>query len=177
MDHDQPAGPHPADGGPSSPTCKSSRARRSSTLPPGWGLCLFLPRPPIRRRRRLCIRTRNRCASSSKIRRWSSGKLFRPTCKPNWAAPRQAADPRAMPLQDFIAETLQIFKSQPEAREKLRGKGEAPSLRGSHWIVRQNAPDVGRIWSSTRRIRKRGAEETHIRFHDQYSPCPVVRPT
>jgi uncharacterized oxidoreductase len=29
----------------------------------------------------------------------------------------QAADPRAMPLQEFIAETMQILKSRPEARE------------------------------------------------------------
>lgn len=32
---------------------------------------------------------------------------------------QQAADPRAMPLGDFIAEVMEIFKSQPEAREIL----------------------------------------------------------
>jgi uncharacterized oxidoreductase len=29
----------------------------------------------------------------------------------------QAADPRAMPLKEYIAETMQILKSQPAARE------------------------------------------------------------
>jgi uncharacterized oxidoreductase len=30
---------------------------------------------------------------------------------------RQANDPRAMPLKEYIAETVQILKSQPEAKE------------------------------------------------------------
>ena len=30
---------------------------------------------------------------------------------------RQANDPRAMPLKDYIAETIQILKSHPEATE------------------------------------------------------------
>ena len=29
----------------------------------------------------------------------------------------QASDPRAMPLEEYIAETMQILKSQPEAPE------------------------------------------------------------
>jgi uncharacterized oxidoreductase len=33
--------------------------------------------------------------------------------------PAQTTDPRAMPLKDFIAETIEIFKSQPEATENF----------------------------------------------------------
>ena len=33
--------------------------------------------------------------------------------------PRQAADPMAMPLKDFIAEAMQLFKTQPDAAEIL----------------------------------------------------------
>jgi uncharacterized oxidoreductase len=32
---------------------------------------------------------------------------------------RQASDPRAMPLNDFIAESIQILQSQPEIAEVL----------------------------------------------------------
>jgi uncharacterized oxidoreductase len=32
---------------------------------------------------------------------------------------RQANDPRAMPLKDYIAETMKILKERPEAKEIL----------------------------------------------------------
>jgi uncharacterized oxidoreductase len=44
-------------------------------------------------------------------------EIIPPYVQTELGGPAQAADPRAMPLQDFIAETMQILKNQPEARE------------------------------------------------------------
>lgn len=44
-------------------------------------------------------------------------EIIPPYVQTELGGPAQAADPRAMPLKDFIAETMQILKSQPEARE------------------------------------------------------------
>jgi uncharacterized oxidoreductase len=44
-------------------------------------------------------------------------EIIPPYVQTELGGPAQAADPRAMPLKDYIAETMQILKSQPEARE------------------------------------------------------------
>jgi uncharacterized oxidoreductase len=44
-------------------------------------------------------------------------EIIPPYVQTELGGPAQAVDPRAMPLKEFIAETLQILKSQPEARE------------------------------------------------------------
>ena len=44
-------------------------------------------------------------------------EIIPPYVQTELGGPAQAADPRAMPLKEFIAETMQILKSQPEARE------------------------------------------------------------
>ena len=44
-------------------------------------------------------------------------EIIPPYVQTELGGPAQAADPRAMPLKDYIAETMQVFKSQPEARE------------------------------------------------------------
>jgi uncharacterized oxidoreductase len=44
-------------------------------------------------------------------------EIIPPYVQTELGGPAQAADPRAMPLKDFIAETMQILKSQPEAGE------------------------------------------------------------
>lgn len=44
-------------------------------------------------------------------------EIIPPYVQTELGGPAQAADPRAMPLKDYIAETMQILKSQPEAGE------------------------------------------------------------
>jgi uncharacterized oxidoreductase len=44
-------------------------------------------------------------------------EIIPPYVQTELGAPAQAADPRAMPLKDYIAETMAILKNQPEARE------------------------------------------------------------
>ena len=44
-------------------------------------------------------------------------EIIPPYVQTELGGPAQAADPRAMPLKDFIAETMQILKNQPEAGE------------------------------------------------------------
>ena len=44
-------------------------------------------------------------------------EIIPPYVQTELGGPAQAADPRAMPLAEFIAETMKILKSQPEARE------------------------------------------------------------
>ena len=44
-------------------------------------------------------------------------EIIPPYVQTELGGPAQAADPRAMPLKDYIAETMQILKNQPEARE------------------------------------------------------------
>jgi uncharacterized oxidoreductase len=44
-------------------------------------------------------------------------EIIPPYVQTELGGPAQAADPRAMPLKDYIAETMEILKSQPEAHE------------------------------------------------------------
>ena len=44
-------------------------------------------------------------------------EIIPPYVQTELGGPAQAADPRAMPLKEFIAETIEILKSQPEAPE------------------------------------------------------------
>jgi len=44
-------------------------------------------------------------------------EIIPPYVQTELGGPAQAADPRAMPLQEFIAETIEILKNQPEAKE------------------------------------------------------------
>jgi len=44
-------------------------------------------------------------------------EIIPPYVQTELGGPAQAADPRAMPLKEYIAETMQILKSQPEAQE------------------------------------------------------------
>jgi len=44
-------------------------------------------------------------------------EIIPPYVQTELGGPAQAADPRAMPLKDYIAETMQILKSRPEAHE------------------------------------------------------------
>lgn len=46
-------------------------------------------------------------------------ELAPPYVQTGLQGPRQAADPMAMPLRDFIAEAMQLFKTQPDAAEIL----------------------------------------------------------
>jgi uncharacterized oxidoreductase len=40
-------------------------------------------------------------------------EIIPPYVQTEFGGPQQAIDPRAMPLKDFIAETMEIIKSQP----------------------------------------------------------------
>ena len=44
-------------------------------------------------------------------------EIIPPYVQTELGGPRQASDPRAMPLKDFIAETMQILENQPDAVE------------------------------------------------------------
>jgi uncharacterized oxidoreductase len=44
-------------------------------------------------------------------------ELIPPYVQTELMGPRQASDPRAMPLEDFISETMKILKSSPQATE------------------------------------------------------------
>jgi len=44
-------------------------------------------------------------------------ELIPPYVQTELMGPRQASDPNAMPLEDFIAETMTILKTSPEAIE------------------------------------------------------------
>jgi uncharacterized oxidoreductase len=44
-------------------------------------------------------------------------EIIPPYVQTELGGPSQAADPRAMPLKDYIAETMEILKTQPEARQ------------------------------------------------------------
>ena len=46
-------------------------------------------------------------------------EIIPPYVQTELGGPAQTTDPRAMPLKDFIAETIEIFKSQPEATENF----------------------------------------------------------
>jgi len=52
-------------------------------------------------------------------------EIIPPYVQTELGGPAQAADPRAMPLKDYIAEMMQILKSQPEARENCVEKAKA----------------------------------------------------
>ena len=47
------------------------------------------------------------------------------------------SDPRAMPLDQYIAEVMEILKTQPDAQRDLRGASEAAALRGRERQVQQ----------------------------------------
>ena len=46
-------------------------------------------------------------------------EIIPPYVRTEFGGPSQAADPRAMPLEDFIAGTMKIIQSQPDAREVI----------------------------------------------------------
>jgi hypothetical protein len=74
----------------------------------------------------------------------------------------QASDPRAMPLKDYIAETMKILKEQPEAKQILvigcfrcalrkRAATSTRRFRASmtRWRLRtkkERRPALGRLW-------------------------------
>lgn len=72
------------------------------------------------------------CATKAAIHSWTQSlryqlqdtpvqviELVPPYVQTHLQGERQARDPNAMPLKDFIAETIELLKTQPEAREIL----------------------------------------------------------
>lgn len=70
------------------------------------------------------------CATKAAIHSWSQSlrwqlkdtgvqviEIVPPYVQTELMGPRQAGDPNAMPLPDFIAETMSLLKSQPDANE------------------------------------------------------------
>lgn len=70
------------------------------------------------------------CATKAAIHSWTQSlrwqlrdtpvealELIPPYVQTELMGPHQAADPRAMPLQDFIREVMEILRTQPDARE------------------------------------------------------------
>ncbi len=56
-------------------------------------------------------------------------ELVPPYLQTELTGSRQASDPTAMPLNDFIAESMQILQSQPEVAEVLVEKRQNAALR------------------------------------------------
>ena len=52
-------------------------------------------------------------------------ELAPPYVQTELTGPQQASDPNAMPLEEYIAETMQILETQPEASEVLVGRVHA----------------------------------------------------
>jgi uncharacterized oxidoreductase len=72
------------------------------------------------------------CATKAAIHSWTQSfryqlretkvealELIPPYVQTELQGPHQATDPRAMPLADFIAEAMQILRTQPNAKEIL----------------------------------------------------------
>jgi uncharacterized oxidoreductase len=72
------------------------------------------------------------CATKAAIHSWTQSlryqlretkvevlELIPPYVQTELQGQRQATDPRAMPLADFIAEAMQILRTQPDAKEIL----------------------------------------------------------
>ncbi len=137
----QPARPHPPHRGACCRISKSSRTPPSSTSPRGWPSCPWRARPPTAPPRPPSTPTRFRSARSSAHTSIEVLELIPPYVATHLMG--GADDPRAMPLAKFIAEVMEILKTQPTPPEicvenvkTLRFAAEnpaisIPSLRGS----------------------------------------------
>jgi uncharacterized oxidoreductase len=64
-------------------------------------------------------------------------ELIPPYVQTHLMGPEQAADPRAMPLADFLKEALQILKAQPNVTEVCVERGQAAPFRRRERRVRR----------------------------------------
>ena len=81
----------------------------------GLAFVPLAPPQPIAPPRPRCIRTPDRCATSSRGTSTEVIELIPPYVATHLL--NGAADPRAMPLDRFIAEAMEILKTQPDAVE------------------------------------------------------------